>query len=62
VPKPEDQEVEKPPAGKARRVRFLVGADVGTERFEVGDTAPADVFRPPTRRAWLDQGLIEEVR
>jgi hypothetical protein len=46
---------------KARRVRFAVGADVGSTRYEQGDTAPLSVFPKATGQAWLDQGLIVEV-
>ncbi len=44
---------------KVKRIRFLNGCNVGSERYEVGDTAPDHVLSPATRRAWLDQDLIE---
>ena len=53
----------KPAKRKAPgNVRFLVGASVGSKRFEAGDTAPGDTLSPTTRRAWLDQGLVEEAK
>jgi hypothetical protein len=45
--------------GLPAKIRFNVGADCGTERFEVGDVAAAGVMPKATLGAWLDQGLIE---
>ena len=44
---------------KPKTIRFLVGANVGSERYEVGDTAPDHVLSPATRKAWMDDGYIE---
>lgn len=50
---------------KQRRIRFKVGADIGTKRYEDGDTAAHSTLKqsmgPATLGAWLDQGLLEEV-
>lgn len=42
-------------------VRFKVGANIGSARYEVDDTAPLSVFPAATGSAWLEQGLIEKV-
>lgn len=57
-----DSKQERPEPKKARTVRFAVGANVGSSRYEVGDTASANVFPAPTLKSWLEQGLITEVR
>lgn len=44
---------------KVRKIRFLNGCNVGSDRYEVGDTAPDHVLSPATRKAWMDDGYIE---
>ena len=45
-----------------RPIRFKVGANIGSSRYEVGDEAPGEVIPPATRVAWITEGLIEEVK
>ncbi len=47
------------PKGTGKTITFLVGADVGSSRYEIGDTAPDHVLSPGTRKAWAEQGLIK---
>lgn len=58
-----DAKQERPePQKKARTIRFAVGANIGSARYEEGDTAPAHVLPAPTLKSWLDQGLVKEVK
>lgn len=58
-----DAKQERPePQKKARTIRFAVGANIGSARYEVGDTASANIFSAPTLKSWLDQGLVKEVK
>lgn len=43
---------------ETKAIEFRVGCNIGTDRYEEGDTAPAHVLSPETRKAWLEQGLI----
>lgn len=45
-----------------RPIRFKVGANIGSARYEEGDEAAGEVIPAATRAAWLAEGLIEEVR
>lgn len=42
------------------KLTALVGCNIGGDRFEAGDTIPADRLSAATRSAWLEQGLIDD--
>jgi len=45
-------------AAKGQAYTAVVGANVGGDRYEPGDTIPAGRLNPATAKAWLDQGLV----
>lgn len=48
-------------AKPAKMIRFKVGTSIGAVDYDVDEVAPENVMRPDTRKAWLEQGLIETV-